>query len=227
MIAQRSSPGLRKNNKTMTQPKLPELDAKERLELFIEQAEAWTQYVKAIHPDISKAGIYRNSNDDEWQIHPTIYGSVCILRMFMQSRDGIALYLLERDTQTERAIQRQQTLLKNLPGLSEEWNIKVEQAYTWIDQALTIPQPKLVYKDEILTRWKILETFLYGKYGHVIQEHRETYKQWQAIPDLFKDIQLEFVSTVWFIHGQIRDVAEASKKELSLLATNTNIASSI
>jgi len=45
------------------------------------------------------------------------------------------------------------------------------------DVLLACELPNLIYHGESITRWKVLETFLYGKFVHVNPPHRETLKQ--------------------------------------------------
>jgi hypothetical protein len=69
-----------------------------------------------------------------------------------------------------------------------------------------------------ITRRKILETFLYGDNVHVNVTDRETFNQWRRLPDLFRELQLEFVTILGFMFGRILEVAAASKQELDLHA---------
>lgn len=111
------------------------------LELFVEKAERMKKYIQENHARNSIVvnpgglmGVYRNADDEEWQIASTLDGLLVTFRMFVQSKDGIDLYLLERDSQGKR---RRPKLL-DLPGLSDVWYEKVEQAYKNIDTLLSI-----------------------------------------------------------------------------------------
>ena len=191
------------------------------LELFVEKAERMKKYIQENHARNSIVvnpgglmGVYRNADDEEWQIASTLDGLLVTFRMFVQSKDGIDLYLLERDSQGKR---RRPKLL-DLPGLSDVWYEKVEQAYKNIDTLLSIAPSNLFYNGEPIERWKILETFLYGDGVHVNPIHRETFNQWQHFPDLFGDLKHWFLTILGFIVGQILEVAEVSKHELGLNA---------
>ena len=89
---------------------------------------------------------------------------------------------------------------------------EVERIYQLFDVLLACELPNLIYHGESITRWKVLETFLYGKFAHVNPPHRETLKQWQPIPDFYGKLLLEFVSTVAFISGEMMPAVVASKQ---------------
>jgi len=193
------------------------------LELFVEKAERLAKYVKendarnsiVVNPG-GLMGVFRNSEEEEWQVASTLDGVLVTFRMFVQPGDRIALYSLERDSQGQP--KRQKPKLLDLVGLSPDWYEKVEQAYQWVDIALAIAPPNLMYNGEPITRRKILETFLYGDNVHVNATHRETFNQWRRLPDLFGELQLEFVTILGFVVGQIWEIAEACKHELGLNA---------
>ena len=159
-------------------------------------------------------GILRNAENEEWQIASTLDGFLVTFRMFVQPRDKIALYPLERDSQHQ--LLRRRPKLLDLVGLSPEWYKKVEQVYQLVDNLLAIAPPNLLYNGEPITRRKVLETFLYGDNVHVNTLERETFNQWRRDRDLFGAFQLEFVTILGFIFGQILEVADACKHELSL-----------
>jgi hypothetical protein len=87
-----------------------------------------------------------------------------------------------------------------------------------VDVFLALAPPNIMYNGEPITRRQILETFLYGDNVHVNATQRETFNQWRRLPDLFGELQLEFVTILGFMFGQICEVAEACKHELSLNA---------
>ena len=198
-------------------------EARKTLELFVEKADRLAKYVRenqarnsiVVSPG-GLVGVFRNSEEEEWQVASTLDGFLVTFRMFVQPGDRIALYSLERDSQ--RQPKRQKPRLLDLAGLSPDWYEKVEQAYQLVDVALAIAPPNLMYNDEPITRRKILETFLYGDNVHVNAAHRETFNQWRRLPDLFGELQLEFVTILGFMFGQILEVAEACKHELILNA---------
>ena len=195
--------------------------ARTALELFVEKAERLAKYVRendshnsiVVNPG-GLMGVFRNSEEEEWQIASTLDGFLVTFCLFVQPGDKIALYSLERDSQ--RQPKRQKPKLLDLAGLSPAWYEKVEQAYKWIDETLNIA--RFSYNGQSITRREILETFLYGDNVHVNATHSDTLKQWRRFPDLFGELQLEFVTTLGFMFGQILEVAEASKHELSLKA---------
>ncbi len=203
----------------MSKQKCKQQDPQNILELFIERTETLAQFVSETSFFGGLFGIFRNTKEEEWQIHPLIYGSLCILRSFLQSSDCIALYLLERDA-PEKPPRRPELL--DLPGTSDNWREVVNQAYQWIDKALAIAPENLTYKGKAITRFEVLDTFLYGKFVHLNIEKRVTYNQWKSEPDLFEKLQDVFVNqTLSFILGQISDVAAASRRELALLRSGT------
>jgi hypothetical protein len=69
---------------------------------------------------------------------------------------------------------------------------------------------------EPITRRQILETFLYGDNAHVNHTEHERFNRWRQLPDFFGNLLFEFVTILNFIVGQIMEVAEAAKHELSL-----------
>ncbi len=181
--------------------------SRKTVELFIEKAEDLTKYASENNYG-GLMGVFRSVEEEEWQIHPAIRGFLLTFRMFIQSGDGIALYVLERDSQG----QPKRPKLLDLTGMSDSWHEKVGQAYKLVADALAVTLPNPIYNGEPITRWKILETFLYGEFAHTTQ--RETFNQWQRVPDLFGNLQFEFVGILGFMFGQILAVAEASKHEL-------------
>ena len=128
--------------------------------------------------------------------------------------------LLEQDSQGQP--KRQKPKLLDLVGLSPDWYEKVEQAYQWVDVFLALAPPNIMYNGEPITRRQILETFLYGDNVHVNAIHRETFNRWRRLPDLFGELQHEFVTILGFMLVQIWEVAEASRHELSLHVMGQN-----
>lgn len=107
--------------------------SKNTLELFVERTEALAQFVSENKLGGGLVGIFRNVNEREWQIHSAINGSLCILRSFLQSSDGIALYLLERDS-PQGPLRRPKLLDLNV---SASWHDTVNHAY----ERLTLSLP--------------------------------------------------------------------------------------
>lgn len=192
--------------------------SRETLELFVEKAERLAKYIRendarntiVVNPG-GLMGVFRNAAEEEWQIASTLDGFLVTFRVFVQPRDGIALYSLERDS--HRQPKRQKPKLLDLEGLSPDWYEKVGQAYKYIDDALNIA--RFSYNGQPITRREILEAFLYGDGVHMEASHRETLKQWRQLPDLFGDLQFEYTTILGFMFGQIMEVAEAAKQELA------------
>src|SRR5947207_1887255 len=69
-------------------------DVKNTLELFVERAETLAQFIAENPFGGGIVGLFRNIDEEGWQIHSAINGSLCILRSFLQPHDGIALFLL-------------------------------------------------------------------------------------------------------------------------------------
>src|SRR5436309_4232032 len=181
------------------------VDDKSRItvELFVEKAEKLAKYVSEMSYFGGLLGVFRLSAEDEWQIHPAIEGFILTFRMFIHKRDRIALYRLERDKQGQPI----RPELLDLAGMSDRWYEKVNQAYKWIGEALAITPPNLIFNNEPITRWKILETFVYGEYAHAEATHHETLNQWRTDPGLFGKLRLELVTILQFMFGQIFEVA--------------------
>jgi hypothetical protein len=93
------------------------------------------------------------------------------------------------------------------------WYARAKQAYKWVADALVIAPENLTYNGEPLTRWNILETFVYGEYAHADPIHRETISQWRRDPDLFGKLRFEFVKILQHMFGQILEVAAVSRQE--------------
>ncbi len=190
--------------------------SKNTLELFVERTEALAQFVSENRFGGGLVGIFRNVNEGEWQIHSAINGSLCILRSFLQSSDGIALYLLERDS-PQGPLRRPKLLDLNV---SASWHDTVNHAYEQINLALAIEPDNLTYNGKAISRFEVLDTFLYGKFVHLTTEKRNKYNQWKSEPELFDRLKGVFIDSLGFIVGQIMEVAKASKYELDLYTRN-------
>ncbi len=64
--------------------------------------------------------------------------------------------------------------------MSDSWYEEVEKAYQLFDVLLASELPYYISHSEPITRWKVLEAFLYGKFAHVNPTHRETLNQTQV-----------------------------------------------
>jgi len=155
----------------------------------------------------SLIGIHRNVGEEKWQHHEEIEGFLLTFRFFLLHKEGIALYKAGLSSP-------EQLELFKLTELSESWCETVRQAcQSIIDFLATEPR---MYADTSISRWTILETFLYGDFGHAEAAKRKVLKQWQDVPELFEQLQLDFSGILMFMLQQIMVVAEASKNELGL-----------
>ncbi len=179
------------------------------LELFIEKTETLRDWIVWVNNFGGLLGIFRNSEEEEWRFYREIQGFLNTFRLFIQRRERIALYY-PRDSRGRK----ERPSLLDLPGTSDAWREKVKQAYDWIDMLLAAELPDLKYDDQPVTRWKVLETFLYGHFVHTTRD--ETYRQWRQDRKSFEELMHHFMGTVQFMFGQIQEVAEASKQELAL-----------
>jgi hypothetical protein len=144
------------------------------LEIFVEEAEEARRYIVENNYG-GLMGIYRKEGE-QWQTNAAIQGFLATFGKFIKSRDKIALYVLQRDNAGQPAPSQ----LLNLTGMPESWYELVRQTYKLFDNLLAFAPPKLVYNGEAITRWTVLETFLYGKFLHVNLAHRETLKKWES-----------------------------------------------
>src|SRR5258708_111391 len=69
--------------------------SKNTLELFVERTEVLKQFISENNFGGGLVGLFRDVDEREWQIHSAINGSLCILRSFLQSQDGITLFSVE------------------------------------------------------------------------------------------------------------------------------------
>ncbi len=177
--------------------------SKERLELFVEKAEKLLSQRKLL----SLIGLHRNGGEEKWQNNEDIEGFLLTFRLFLLHKEGIALY-------KPRLRSPEQLELLKLNDLSESWKETVRQAcQSIIDFLATEPR---MYGATPVSRWTILETFLYGYFAHAEPPKRKVFKQWQDVPELFEKLQLDFLDILMFLLRHIKDVAEASKNELAL-----------
>ncbi len=215
----------------MTKQQHPQLNTTETLELFIDKAEELADYAASTHAFGGLMGVFRNEEDKEWKIHLEIRGLLLTFRMFIQKNEDIAIYIVSKEGRIERP------KLLTLPGLSASWYEQAERAYTnivalffgydeakkvqnhttaiFMNRDLTPLPTRCIYNHKDLSRWEILQAFLYGYFAHNTPTQRQTYKQWQQEPELFNKLKPEFVSIIGFISGQIWEVMRASKQELA------------
>ena len=187
-----------------------EENTKNTLELFVERTEALAQFVRENRFGGGLVGLFRTVDEGEWQIHSAINGSLCILRSFLQAGDGIALFLLARDS-PQGPLRRPELLTLDV---SDSWRETVHHAYEQINTVLAYEPDNLFYNGKAMSRLEVLDTFLYGKFVHVTAEKRKKYNQWKSEPDLFEKLKDVFMQAIGFIVGQIIEVANASRQEL-------------
>lgn len=116
---------------------MSELSTEEKLEFFIERADALSRYlVENFHgADITKLALSRDTNieGDEWKFHTLTYGLICLIRLFFLPSEPIVLYPIRRDIRRQRRLQP-----TGIPprGLSNEpdWCNAVDQAIESINQ---------------------------------------------------------------------------------------------
>src|SRR5258708_867177 len=211
------------------------------LELFIERTEALAQFASENTFRGGLVGLFRNVDEREWQIHSAINGTLCILRGFLQSQDGITLFSVEEARRPQdvelRGPQSLQALIGPLPSLgqlpplkrpnlfdlnvSARWREAVYHAYDQIYLVLAIVPDNLTSIGKTITRFEVFATFFYGKFVHVKAEKRKKYDQWKSEPELFNELKKVFMDSLISIISQIMKVAEASKEELDLDIRNT------
>lgn len=210
-------------------------DTIETLELFIEKAEELAQYAISTNHFGGLLGVFRSGEEEEWHMHPEIRGVLLTLRMFIQSNESIAIFPVSMKGQLRRP------KLLDLTGLSEQWHQQAERSYINIvalfcgyDEAKKVQNRSAVlfidrdlkplptgnsYNNKPISRWEILDTFLYGFFSHTTK--RDTFKQWQQVPGLIGNLNFAFVDIVGFISGQIWELMEISKQELHRIKAST------
>ena len=208
-----------------------ELDPEEKLEFFIERADALSRYLaeNGAATDITKLAISRNTNieGDEWKFHTLIYGLICLIRLFFLRSEPIALYPIQYDIRTQRRLHPEDVSLR---GLSNEpdWCHAVDQAIETINQLfygvgrpLDAEQLNLpyIYNGRPITRLEEFSTVMYGEIIHLNTEKHRAYRQWKRAPgDLFPNLLSDFVTTALYLSFEaILPVAEACKQELRRL----------
>jgi len=211
----------------------PPLSSEEKLEFFIERAEALARYFSENfrNADISKIGISRNTNveGDEWKFHTLTYGLICLIRLFFLPGEKIVLYPIQPDIRKQRRLQPENVPLRKL-STEPRWCEAVEQAIEAINQFFfgidTPPDAEplnlpYTYNGKPVTRLEEFSTIMYGEIIHFNIEKHRTYKQWKKAPgDLFSNLLTDFITTAFYISLQIiPPVSEVSKQELHRLKT--------
>jgi hypothetical protein len=212
-----------------SQPLSPE----EKLEFFIERADALSRYISENFPmpDLTKFAISRNTNieGDEWKFHSLTYGLICLIRLFFLPGEEIVLYPLQRDILKQRRLQPTDVPLRKLSN-EANWCEAVDQAIEAINQlfygigtSLDAKPQNLpyLYNGKPVTRLEEFSTIIYGEIMHFNIEKHRTYKQWKKAPsDLFSKLLSDFIMTAFDISLRIiLPVAEASKQEFHRLTS--------
>ncbi len=152
--------------------------SKNTLELFVERTEVLKQFISENNFGGGLVGLFRDVDEREWQIHSAINGSLCILRSFLQSQDGITLFSVEEARPQQAELQGPrflQTLRGPLPQLgqlpllkrpnlfdlnvSAKWRETVSRAYDQIYLVLAIVPDNLTSTGQTITRFDVLVTF--------------------------------------------------------------------
>lgn len=216
------------NKKQDSQP----LSTEEKLEFFIERAEALSRYFSENFTpfNLAKIAISRNTNieGDEWKFHTLTYGLICLIRLFFLPSEEIVLYPIRQDIRKQKRLQPTDVPLRNLsnePG----WCEAVDQTIEAINQLFygigTPPDAEPLdlpyfYNGKPVTRLEEFSTIMYGEIIHFNSEKHRTYKLWKKAPgDLFSNLLTDFISTTFYISLRIIPVAEASKQELHRLTS--------
>ncbi len=127
--------------------------SRKTLELFIEKAEHLKYLAVSTNNFGGLIGIVRDSDQQRWRFHPELEGPLLTFRMFLQENERIGLY--SRNSQGKR----QRPKLLDLPGASDAWREKVEQAYNWIDKLLDAELPNLLYNGQPIHAGKCSKPF--------------------------------------------------------------------
>ncbi|MHB8598873.1 MAG: hypothetical protein ACYDER_18895 [Ktedonobacteraceae bacterium] len=203
----------------------------EKLEFFIERAEALSRYFSENfrNADISKISIYRNTDieGDEWKFHTLTYGLICLIRLFFLQSEPIALYSIMYDVRKQKKLLPENSPLRALSN-DPCWYEAIEQATTKINDLFfgigASPDAELLnlpysYNGKPVTRLEEFSTIMYGEIIHFNIEKRRTYKQWKKAPgDLFSNLLTDFITIAFYISGQaILPVAGACRRELQRL----------
>lgn len=211
---------------------IPLISTEEKLEFFIERAEALSRYISEnfSDSDIRKFSVTRNTNieGDEWKFHTLNYGLICLIRLFFLPSEDIVLYPIRQDIRKQRKLQPENTPLRKL-STDPHWCETVDQAITKIndlffgigalpDAEPLEPPPTYVYNGKPVTRLEEFSTIMYGEIIHFNIEKHRTYKLWKKAPgDLFSNLLTDFIGAAFHISSLIMPVAEACKQELHRL----------
>ena len=207
-----------------------QISTEEKLEFFIERAEALSRYFSENfrNADISRIGIYRNTSiaDDEWKFHTLTYGLICLIRLFFLQSEPIALYPIY-DVRKQKKLPLENSPLRALSN-DPRWFEAIDQATTKINDLFfgigALPDAELLnlpytYNGKPVTRFEEFSTIMYGEIIHFNIEKHRIYKQWKTAPDnLFSNLLTDFITMAFYISLEaILPVAKACRQELQRL----------
>ncbi len=197
---------------------------KATLELFVEKAdelktEDFTQFLQEFGQQLS----YHYTADPQQLTVSTVAPTqtmhksfLLTYRMFVQGSEHMRFIDPNRPVSSE--------LLD--ASLSPQWLAQVQDVSQKIHQFLrekpsgqikiNLIDPQGNRATESLTRWDILETFLYGEYSHASQ--RERLRNWLSTPfaEMFKPfLMMEFRDILVFTLGGIQHLAHYARLELA------------
>jgi hypothetical protein len=200
-------------------------DARETLEIFVEKALFLKKFLMRYGNNM--AWISSRTSEAEWKTHATLQMLLPTFRMFIQAKDGIALYIIDQKAQGKN----KKTILDSsgMSDMPELWHEKVRQAQKEITSLLDQPakfshngepivhngEPiiyegiTIVDKDKSFTYREVFEIYFYGNEVHCNRDKRIIVKYWKSDQDLFEHILLTYLSVLIWIIGRIYAVAEA------------------
>jgi len=170
------------------------MDEKEKaiksLELFNEKAEELlsSTFVKKMYEEESGVTLSWNWETEEENTHFERRGP---------TKEDIKAFLLDYRFFIQ---DNEKSSFRNLKELfsSNLLKVKFESRFDsardalndFLDSKSNIP---ITYNEEVLTRRKVIDTFIYGGFAHANEAKRQLFKEWQSIPFFFPLIESEFV----------------------------------
>ena len=128
---------------------------------------------------------------------------VLTLRFFMQDRDGISVRSLERVyARAELRPDLEQQCRKARENLNRIWGERIP----------------LRLNDQTITRWELLEVFVYGDLAHANPEKRRRLENWKAgLGPMFKMLEFEFRTTLVGFLDVVAGIRSLNEKALARL----------
>ena len=200
-------------------------EARETLEIFIEKASFLDECIRKYGSHM--VWISSRTDEDEWKTHTTLQMLLPAFCMFIQSKDGIALYIIDLNAHGKN----KETIL-NSPSVSDLpdlWFEEIKQAQKSIASLLECPalfahngepiihnDEPVVYngktvidKGETLTYRRVFEIYFYGNEVHCNRDKRMVVKYWKSNQNLFQAILHAYIAVLVCIIEQVYKVAEA------------------